>query len=234
MTTSGVTTTELNRDSIISAAMRKCQVLAKGQTPDAEDLSNGTSALNNLVAQLMTMGMPLWAENSYTVPLVAGQASYTIGVGQSVNTPFPLRVIQAWYIPSGGTSRQDIFPTANYDMNKLPDGSSGTPSQYSYQPKINYGILTIWPKPDTTATAGAFTIRYVSPFETFSGATDTPYFPREWNNALIYGLAALLAPEYGVPLQDRAQLEKQAQMHLDIALDSGDEPTSIYLSPADQ
>lgn len=228
MSTSGITTTELNLTSIVSSAMRKCAALAKGQTPDAEDLSNNTEALNNLVAEFMTMGMPLWAKANYIVPLVSGTRTYTL------TTPFPLRIIQGWFVASGGGSRQDLVETADYDINKLPDLATGTPSQYSYRPAINQGTLSIWPAPDATAVLGVMTLRYFAPFDTFSSAANTPYFPREWNNALVYGLASLIAPEYGVPLNDRGTLGKEAAMHLQIALDAGNEQASVYFSPDDQ
>ncbi len=225
MATSGVTTTELSRDSIIAGAMRKCAALAKGQSPDAEDLLNNTEALNNLVAEFMTLGMPLWAKRTYTVPMVADQNEYTL------TAPFPLKIIQAWV--TAGSSRQDLVETADYDINMLPEDSSGVPSQYSYQPQINQGTLTLWPTPDATTVADySLSIRYFAPFDTFVSAGDTPFFPREWNNALVYGLAVLLAPEYGVPIQDRGMLEKQADKHLSIALDAGNEQASIFLQPS--
>lgn len=224
MTTSGITTTQMNRDSIIAAAMRKCAALAKGQSPDSEDLLNNNEALNNLVAEFMTLGMPLWAKLSYTVPIVAGTASYTL------SAPFPLKIIQAWM--ATGTTRQPMMETADNDYNMLPDGASGVPNQYTYTPYINYGTFKVWPVPEATTVADyTLTIRYFAPFDTFSAATDTPYFPREWNNALIYGLAALIAPEYGVPLQDRGMLEKQAARHLEIALDAGNEQASVTFMP---
>jgi hypothetical protein len=71
----------------------------------------------------------------------------------------------------------------------------------------------------------------MAPFEGFVSSADTPYFPREWNNALIYGLSNLLAPEYGIPLNDRALMEKEAQKHLDIALDFGLENASLTFQP---
>jgi hypothetical protein len=223
MATSGVTTTELNRDSIISSALRKLG-WAKGQTPDATDLADATEALNNLVAEFMTMGMPLWSLTSYDLPLVDGTSSYTL------TNPFPLKVVQA-YISLSATSKQDVNPTPTYDFNILPAGASGIPSQFTYLPNINYGTFRVWPEPDATAAAGTFTIWYYAPFDTFVSATNTPYFPREWNNALVYGLAALLAPEYGVPLNDRGELEKKADKHLQIALDFGAENASLYFQP---
>jgi hypothetical protein len=60
MATSGTTVFELSRDSIISAALRKLGVLAQGSSPTTEDLTNGMQALNTLVSEYQTLGMPLW------------------------------------------------------------------------------------------------------------------------------------------------------------------------------
>ena len=234
MTTSGVTTTELTRDKIISAALRKIGVLAKGQTPDSEDLLNGTEALNNLVAEFQTLGMPLWSKKTYNVPMIASQETYQIGVGQTVNTPFPLKIIEAWNEPTAGGGRQPMIEVGIYDFYLLPlnSGAIGIPSQFMYQPFINYGILHIWPKPDASAVSTrTLTISYMAPFEDFVNSADTPYFPKEWNNALTYGLASLLAPEYGVPLNDRGMFEKQADKHLETALEFGLEEAPITFAP---
>lgn len=234
MATSGVTTTQLTRDSIISAALRKLGVLAKGQSPDAEDLSTGTEALNNLVAQFQTLGMPLWSLVTSNITMVAGQQTYTIGVGQAVNQAFPLKIVQAWSDPVAGGGRQPITEMSIYDFNLLPatTQTSGTPAQFTYQPLVNYGKLRLWPIPDaSTVAARTLTLSYIAPFDEFVSAGDTPYFPKEWNNALIYGLASLLAPEFQIPLNDRNLLVKEAKDHLDIALDFGLEMASITFSP---
>lgn len=233
MATSGVTTTQLTRNTIIAAALRKIGVLAEGQTASPEALSNGTEALNNLVAGFQTMGMPLWSRLTSDIAMVAGQTTYTIGVGQTINQAFPLKILQAWNQPTAGGGRQPMKELSVYDFQLLPSTSTtGTPSQYMYQPFINYGKLHLWPAPDASAVATrTLTLSYMTPFEDFVSAGDTPYFPKEWNNALVYGLASLLASEYGVPLNDRGMLSKEAQMYLDIALDFGLEMASITFSP---
>lgn len=236
MTTSGTTIIEMNTDSIINAALRKIGAIALGQTGSAQEITNGTEALNNLVAEFQTLGMPLWARATYTVPMVASQSSYTLGVGQAINTAFPLKILQAWTTPTAGGSIQELWPNAIDVFNRLPAGSgvSGIPSQYNYQPKINLGVLRIWPAPDaTTVSSRSLIISYMAPFEGFISAADTPYFPREWNNALIYGVADLLAPEYGVPLNDRGMFRKEAEAHREMALDFGLENTSFTIQPAE-
>ena len=143
MTTSGQTIIEMNRDSICAAAARKIGVIALGQTLSATELTNATEALNNLVAELQTLGMPLWARKSYLVPMTA-TSTYNIGVGMTVNTPFPLKILQAWTTPIGGGSIQELWPNAIDNFNRLPTTpNTGIPSQYTYQPFINYGVFRI-------------------------------------------------------------------------------------------
>lgn len=237
MTTSGTTTTQMSRDTIVKAAMRKIGALAQGQAPTTEDYTNGTEALNNLVAEFQTLGMPLWAKKELNITLVVSQRSYTIGVGQAINTAYPLKVLQAWTALTSGTgSRQQLEERSIYDYNILPTDTTslGSPSSYEYQPFINYGVLKVWPAPDTSsATLKTLTISYMSPFEDFVSSADTPYFPKEWNNALVYGLASLLAPEWGVPIQDRGMLLKEAELHKDTALDFGLEQASMFLQPTE-
>lgn len=235
MTTSGQTIIEMNRNGICAAALRKIGAISLGQSPSSTEITNASEALNNLIAEFQTMGMPLWARLDYVVPMVSNQTSYTIGDGQAVDTPFPLKILQAWTVVSTGGGIQEMWPNAIDVFNRLPTGgTSGIPSQYNYQPFINYGVLRVWPAPDATTVAGRdLHISYMAPFEGFTAANETPYFPREWNNALIYGLADLLAPEYGVPLEDRSTFKREAKDHRELALDFGMENASLTFAPYD-
>lgn len=233
MTTSGTTIIEMSRDSICKAALRKLGAIALGQTPTTTEYTNATEALNNLVGEFQTLGMPLWARKDYTVVMVANQTSYTIGEGEANNTAYPLKILQAWTVADTGGSIQELWPNSIDAFNRLPtSGAPGIPSQYNYQPFINYGVLRIWPAPDsTTASNRDLHISYMAPFEGFVSSSDTPYFPQYWNNALIYGLVDLLAPEYGIPLNDRGMFKKEAKDHLETALDFGMENASLTFAP---
>jgi hypothetical protein len=48
---------------------------------------------------------------------------------------------------------------------------------------------------------------------------------------MIYGLADRLAPEYGVPLQDRQLLTQQAERFHQTALSFGMEEGSMFFQP---
>jgi hypothetical protein len=234
MSLSGITILDETRDGIINSALRKIGAISLGQTATTQEFTNATEALNNLVAEYQTLGMPLWARLQYNLPMVVNQSQYVIGVGQAVNIAMPLKILQAWTIPNTGGSIQELWPNSIDIYNRLPKNPAGpgNPSQYTYQPQIDQGTFSIWPAPDAnTVTNRLLWISYISAFQVFNSSTYNPYFPREFNNALIYGLCDLLAPEYGVPLEDRGMFKKEKMEHLELALDFGLENASWTFQP---
>ena len=231
MTTSSITTYQLNRDDIITAALRKLGVIAAGQTPSADNLSDGAEALNMLVAQFRNIGMPLWARKTYSFNPTVNNATYQIGLGKTLNTAYPLHLLQAYRQDSGSTTKiyMEIIPNFNYNL--YPTSSGGIPIQISYQPLVNYGELKVWPTPDATATGTTITIVYQAPFEYFNSSTDTMAFPEEWYMPMVYNLAVALAPEWGVPLADRNVLMKEAQLYLEQTKSMGYEDGSLFIQP---
>lgn len=233
MSTSGSTLFQLTTNQIIEAALRKLGVLAKGQSADAEDLAKGLEALNVLWGRMITIGMPLWKRTTITFPIVAGTANYNIGVGQTINTPFPLKIQQAVL--------EDLISKVSLEMNIYslyeyyslnPAYSSGQPVSLFYTPKINTGEIILWPTPDATAAAQKVVrIVYQAPFDDFVNSTDTPDFPKEWNQAIVYELAVALAPEYGIPLEERNTLKAEAKQYKEDALSFGTDEASIFVQP---
>lgn len=231
MATSGISILQLSRDDIINAALRKLVVIGQGQTADADQLSVASQALNNLVAEFRTLGMSIWARRMYNLTLVSGQKDYVFGVGQAENTPYPLKIYQAvLQQPPIFNINQDVNILSFMDFGLLPEDSTGTVVNMMYQAGINQGTVTVWPTPDATMPVGSrLRLTYQTPFEYFIAGVDTPDFPEEWNNALIYNLAYLLADEYGVADSKLNRIAKQADLHLSTALSGGTEEASLYI-----
>ena len=217
MATSGDTTYELTRNELIQSAMRKIGALATGQTPSSEDYTNGQIALNSLISNLQGLGLTIWKRGEVSVTLTANR-NYTIGIGQTVNVAFPLRIETAHLITTTGGARQELEIMGRAEFSRLNATSTGSPTSISYQPKINLGVLSVWPIPDTASqTDKTILLTVRTAFEGFTTSTETPDLPQEWQLPLIYGTAVLLAPEYGIPLNDRSHLMKEYQMYLDLA-----------------
>jgi hypothetical protein len=75
------------------------------------------------------------------------------------------------------------------------------------------------------------TLVYQRPFQYFTSGTETADFPEEWQLPLVYTTAVLLAPEWGIPLQDRQVLRAEAKEYSDMAKEIGQEDASFYLAP---
>lgn len=229
MATSGTTTWKLQRDAIISAALRKLTVLSGGSTPTATQITEAAEALNAMIKGFQADGMPVWAMKSYTFTTIVGQAAYLIGNSQALNTSMPLKVTQAWRSDSTTSNvPMNIYPDYNYNLLPLTN-SSGTPVNLYYQPLAQYGTINLWPKPADATTS--ITIRYQRPFEDMTASTDDIDFPPYWTEAIIFGLADRLAPEYGLPLQDRQLITQQAERFHQNALSFGLEEGSLFFQP---
>jgi hypothetical protein len=219
----------LTRAQVISGALRKLGVLASGASPTTNQTNDATEALNAIVKAFHADGMPLWAITSHTFPVVSGTASYSIGIGETLNTVAPLKVIQATYRPSG----EDDVPLAietRYDYFNTPRvNAEGLPTKLYYQPLNGTGTIYLWPTPNDNTTE--VTIHYQRPFQDLDATGDNFDFPTYWMQALIYNLAWALSPEYGIPPQDRKTLAEEAMFWKREALSYGSEEGSITFSP---
>mgnify|MGYP003331710735 FL=1 len=230
MATSGSTNFSVTRDQLISGALRLCGVIAEGETATTEQINNGAEALNMLVKRLYADGMPLWAMKQYSVPLTSGTSAYNIGVGLTVDTAKPLRIVQAFNHNTSSNLDIPMRIVTRDEYNRLGDKTTtGTPIQIFYEPLNTYGVLHLFPTPDSTAqTSQQITIVYQRPFEDFDASTDEPDFPQEWFEPLKYLLATRLAGEYQTPLTVRQQLTMEATAIKEAALSMGTEEGSFF------
>lgn len=224
MSTSGTTSYSITRDDIIKRALRLVGALAQGETPSSNQTTEAAAALNGLVKAWAADGMPLWAITERTLPFVAGQRVYTI------SSPKALKVLQAWNhnVTSNVDIPMRIITQAEYNIlgNKT---SAGNPIQIYYDPRRDNGEMHVFPVP-TTVEQAANTLHYVCqiPFEDFNASTDAPDFPQEWYDAVTYGLATRLAPEYGLDIPSRKTLWQEMTIIKQDALNFGLEEGSLY------
>ena len=224
MATSGSTDYSQTRDDIIKRALRLIGALAQGESPTTDQVTEAAVALNGLVKAWEADGMPLWAIKERTITLLANTTTYTL------TTPKPLKVIQAWYRNTTSNVDVPMRVITRDEYNRLGNKSStGTPIQVYYEPRRDDGVLHVFPTPSATdVTNVSIHIVYQAPFEDFDLATDTPDFPQEWYDAVTYGLATRLAPEYGLPIPDRKTLWQEMSIIKQDALNFGLEEGSIY------
>lgn len=231
------TTYSVTRDQIISAALRKLQVLELGTTPDADTVTNAAQSLNLMIKAWQTQGIKLWTIQEYIVPLVASQNSYKIGAtvgGDTVDisTDKPLKVVQAWLRNTQVTPNVDtpVQILSRQEYNMLGSKSAtGQINSIWYDPRQNYGVLHTYLTPDAnTATNYDLYLVGQKPIDDISLSTDVPNFPVEWMQALVWGLADELSIEYGCHINQRQEIATKANAYRSALEDWDTEASSTY------
>jgi len=237
MSTSNTYTWTSTRDQIISNAFRKINALGDYETLTGDNrLTAGINAINPVIKNLMAKGMPVWAITETTVAFsnFSTALPVSIGIGQTINSVAPLKVIQALRKDdlTGIDVPMNIYTYEDYEIlsNKT---ATGAPVHIFYQPLRNTGNIKVWPLPDTGywQVNGSLYMRYHRPYQDMTASTDELDFPVEWHLPVTYALAYSLAPEYGVDMGNRQQLFNDMQYYINEALSFGTEEGSIYLQP---
>lgn len=225
MTTSADTSWELTRNQLIEAAYRKLGVPGEDNTLSTAQYTDGAQALNSVVALLNADGMPLWKRTTSTQTPSASSQVYTLSTA--------IKIAQVSLYDTTSGVRYDILQKSLYDFNRLPQSSIGVPVNYTWQPAIQGGTVSIWPLTSDTGTIANKTIKivYQKEFDGFTASGETLDFPQHWHQAIIYMLAVSLAPEVGFGLQDRQALAQEAAVYKKIASDYGDEDGSLMFQP---
>ena len=78
---------------------------------------------------------------------------------------------------------------------------------------------------------GIIKIWFRRPIEDMDAAGDTLDYPQEWEGAVVWGLAASLGYEFGVPERKQTMLEGKAASEKAVAESLGNEEGSVYFMP---
>lgn len=249
MATSGTFTYFPSVAIVINEAFSK--INRKG---DFETLTAGTprydqglQTLNPLIKSNAAMGMPIWQIEELVIDCadLALVTGVTIGVGATLNTVAPEKVIQAvrrynYNNPPGFIDVSMEIYTHDYYNTLANKESTGAPLGLFYQPlgpaNSNYGRIKVWPLPSQNwIDDGEVVITYQRPVQDVgSTSTFNLDFPDYWQNALIYQLAYALAPNYGIDINLRSALKNDRDEEIQKAMGFMTEEGSISFSPRAQ
>lgn len=237
MATSGSTNFSVNRNELISSGLRLIGVGIEGETLSNADTNTASEALNMILKHLMTFGLQLWLRDEHTLSLTQDKGTYVLGESGAEDETMtrPLRILDMVRRDTSGSENTDTEMTrlTEDEWYRLPQkGTSGTPVDFYYEPTIPDGTLKIWPQPNSTSASDHQLIfSYHTPIEDMDSGADDFDMPVEWMRPVKYLLAADIAPEYYVPLQEYQLIERKAQALLDQVLAWDQEDSSIYLQP---
>lgn len=191
MTTSGSYDNSTTLNNIIKDAYSLIGVLDPTQSLPAEYFSEGKRKLNQLLS-IASTHRGLWLINEVEVTLTPGTSSYTVGVGETVDTPKPNSILhvrrsESIDIPIEIVSHEEYF--------NVPNKTLQAPANLIYYSPGNLtGTLYVWPT--GTTSDNTLKLKTQRPVQDFDIAGDDPDFPKEWDLLITYMLAEMLAPQY--------------------------------------
>jgi len=182
---------------IIKAALRRIRVLESGETPAAEETADALEILNDMIAGWQTEDLLIYANTLESFTLTSGQSTYTIGSGADFDTTRPTRILQAFTRISNIDYPIEIVSRDAYFSIVAKESTSTYPYFLYYDDQLTTGKIYLYPVPNSAETLW---IDSQKPFTSFADSIATAQFPSEYVKLMKYGLAAELAPEYGVQL----------------------------------
>lgn len=229
MAVSGSNDFDQTEETIIKDALILCGGLEDDETPTDEQKTYARRALNRMVKAWSVKGLKAWCWNEVTLTLVTSQISYSIGpTGTDLVTERPIEIRNVRKIVTGTEETPIRIISRSEYMEQPSKDNDSEPVAVFYDPQLTNGVLYVWPSP-----AGAYTLKFSAKqyIEDFDAATNNPYFPSEWLEALIYNLAVRLCPKYEVRGEELNILRSQAAGYLFDAETNDIEQGSYYMAP---
>lgn len=227
MSTSGSIDFDQSATEIIKDALILIGGIADDATPTDSQLSYSMRALNRMAKAWSVKGLKVWQWREATLPLVVAKQSYTLGAGGNLVINRPLEIENARRVVDGVETEIRIASRNEY-MDQPSKDSPGKPVFVYFDSQMTQSKLYVWPAPDAT---DSIKFSYKSYIEDFDSLANTPCFPPEWLDALVYGLALRLMPMYEVSGEDKRWITTMAAQFLDDAETNDADQGSIFLQP---
>ena len=221
----------LNRDNLITAALRIIGVLRPNQTASSDSLETGQEALNLIIRSWVADGLQLWVLKQQQHTLTADTKSYTVGTTGDISVSRPDKIDKVIFRSAAGTYDRPLerFTREEY-WSLSTKQQNGEPTAFYYDPQLTTSTLYLWPYP-LTVTNESIVIIYQKPFDDMDLSSDTFEFPSWYHNALKWGLAAQLYYEYRDDLNKGAFIERRAMEEKQRVMEYDQEQGSLYFQP---
>ena len=184
--------------TVAEAILRKLGVIAQGETPEAAELNDTLSAVNDLISSWSNERLMVYAIIEETFTLTVAQQSYTLGPGGDFATIRPQWIDKILLRDNNPTQPVDypvkLIPVEEWSRISV----KGVSTQYPYFAYDDSGFplrtIQIYPKPSQANNIIFYSAKALS-----SLTADTVLsFPPGYRRALIFNGAAEVAPEFGI------------------------------------
>jgi hypothetical protein len=188
-----------------------------------EHMESARMAANMMLGRWSSEGVNLWTVDKQSIPLIAGQASYTVPSNTIV-------MLDTYVVTTDGgmATNRLILPISRTEYASYPNPQSeGFPTTFWFD-RLLSPTVTLWPVPDGTQTSlDYYRVRQIQDSNFTDGQqVEMPYYFLE---AFAYGLAQRLALIWA---PEKVQLLKPlADESYQIAASQNIETANTYISP---
>jgi hypothetical protein len=208
MPTSGTSTFSATRDLIVKRSLRMVGAYTSTDLPRPEQMTDALDILNIMLKAWQIEGFQ-WLRQFVTITLVASQNNYELGPASAVPMDRPTHIFSATRKAVAG-NEIPLIAITRQDWMAIPNKTTeATPVQYYYDPFTINGTLYVWPTPPV-GTTDVIVLDCDRQLDIMNDSLNDYDFPPQWLECITYNLAARIAPEYGLPLSERAMLDQQA------------------------
>ena len=177
--------------TLIKSALRQIGAYAAGENPTMDELNDALEALKFMLRHWAAKNIRIYFVTTENFPLT-GATYYTIGSGGTFNTSRPTSIRGGYVRDSNSFDHVlSIIDEKKYRELSLKE-LSATSEYLWYSPEYPLGKIYLWPLAGSTLF-----LHSLKPLSEPSLITSTIAFPPEYDEAIKYGLALRLAPEYG-------------------------------------
>lgn len=216
---------------LITLALFDAGIFGIGQTPSGTDINNGLIRLNDMISQWQRQRWLIWCliDVSHACD---GSQSYSIGTGQTFNTPRPDR-LEAAYI------RQTSVPAPNqpdwplelvqsrerYNDIRLKELGS-FPRYIFYDSSFPYGALYPWPLPSNLYELH---VTLKAQLQSFANLSDNYNMPEEYKEAIRFNLQKRFLAAYKLPPDPN--LDRMAASALNVIKNANFQMPTLLMPP---
>lgn len=147
----------------------------------------------------------------------------------------PLRIYDGRLRQNNNTEIPMVALSRNAYKTLPTKESIGKPTQYYYDPQRDDANLFIWPVSDSVSDRLKFSAQ--RQIQDLDNTTDNLDFPQEWELAIVFNLAKIMAFDYQIPTINAphyAALREQAEILLEEVEYFDVENASINMMPSDE
>ncbi len=180
-------------------ALGLCNATEIDETPASTDMAVAKRMANIMLGAWSAQHLLLRAAQELTIPLVAGDPTYTIGLsGADVTAVKPLKVESGYIIDSSMNYPLEVWPGEAFDGLQDQAITTTRPFYVTYDPgspqqAAQKGTARFYPKPDKVYSARLQCQICLTEFVNF---TDTVTFEPVYYEPLLYNLAVRLFRRY--------------------------------------